>query len=74
MLISNKYKELSGRLDEATLRLWAAVEARYFGRGGVSMVAKAVGISRTTIYAGLAELDQAEAVPVGPSRSQVTDT
>lgn len=55
--IANKYQALSARLDEATLRLWAAVEARDLGRGGVSTVAKAVGISRTTIYAGLAELD-----------------
>jgi transposase len=58
-MIASKYQALSGRLDEATLRLWAAVEARQLGRGGVSLVAKAVGISRTTIYAGLAELDRA---------------
>ena len=56
-MIAGKYKALSVRLDEATLRLWAAVEACHLGRGGVSTVAKAVGISRTTIYAGLAELD-----------------
>jgi transposase len=56
-MIASKYKALSVRLDEATLRLWAAVEARHLGRGGVSTVAKAVGISRTTIYAGFAELD-----------------
>ncbi|MGH7261974.1 MAG: ISAzo13 family transposase, partial [Nitrospiraceae bacterium] len=57
--IASKYKALSGRLDEATRRRWVAVEARQLGRGGVSAVAKAVGISRTTIYAGLAELDRA---------------
>lgn len=57
-MIASKYKALSVRLDEATRRLWAAVEARQLGRGGVSIVAKAVGISRTTIYAGLAELDR----------------
>jgi hypothetical protein len=56
-MIASKYQALSERLDEATLRLWAAVEARQLGRGGVSIVAKAVGISRTTIYAGLAELE-----------------
>jgi transposase len=55
-MIEGKYQALEGRLDEATLRLWAAVEARGLGRGGVSMVAKALGISRTTIYAGLKEL------------------
>lgn len=56
-LIEAKYHALSGWLDEATLRIWAAVEARSIGRGGVSMVAEAIGMSRTTIYAGLAELE-----------------
>jgi len=54
--IEAKYKALSGRLDEATLRLWAATEAHSLGRGGVSTVAKAIGMSRTTIHAGLTEL------------------
>lgn len=54
--IADKYRALVGRLDEATLRWWAATEARSLGRGGVSAVAKACGISRTTIYAGLSEL------------------
>jgi transposase len=58
-LIRAKFKALSGRLDEATLRLWAAVEARMMGRGGVTAVATASGLSRTTIYAGLRELERA---------------
>jgi hypothetical protein len=57
--IEAKYQALSRRLDEATLRLWVATEARSLGRGGVSLVAKAAGVSRTTIYAGLAELEAA---------------
>jgi len=59
--IATKYRVLAGRLDEATLRLWAAVEARTLGRGGVSTVAKAIGMSRTTIYAGLEELGSTSA-------------
>ena len=59
--IEAKYRALAGRLDEATLRLWVATEARSLGRGGVSIVARAVGVSRTTVYAGLAELDDAAA-------------
>jgi transposase len=55
--VTEKYEALSDRLNEATLRLWAAVEARALGRGGVTTVAKASGLSRTTIYAGLRELD-----------------
>ncbi len=54
--IEAKYQALSGRLDEATLRMWAATEARSLGRGGISLVAKATGMSRTTIHAGLNEL------------------
>ncbi len=57
--IEAKYQALAARLDEATLRLWVAAEARSLGRGGVSLVANAVGVSRTTIYAGLAELEEA---------------
>ena len=60
--IEAKYLALAGRLDESTLRLWVAAEARSLGRGGVSVVAKAAGVSRTTVYAGLAELDR------GPAR------
>src|SRR3954453_13953060 len=55
--IEDKYRALAERLDEATLRLWAAVEARSLGRGGVSTVAKATGISRTTIYSDLKDLE-----------------
>ena len=58
-LVEAKFKALSHRLDEATLRLWAAAEARSLGRGGVSVVAKVAGLSRTTVYAGLAEIESA---------------
>ena len=58
-LLEAKFRALSGRMDEATLRLWAAAEARSLGRGGVSVVAKVAGLSRTTVYAGLAEIEAA---------------
>ena len=57
--VEAKYRALAARLDEATLRLWVAAEARSLGRGGVSVVAKAAGVSRTTVYAGLAEIEAA---------------
>lgn len=71
--IEAKYVALANRLDEATLRLWVATEARSLGRGGVSVVAKAAGVSRTTVYAGLAELERgpvrgAEALGVAQRR------
>jgi hypothetical protein len=42
--------------------MWAAAEAKSLGRGGVSTVAKAVGMSRTTIHAGLADIKKAVSV------------
>jgi len=69
-IIQAKYQALTGRLDEATLRLWAATEARSLGRGGVSLVAKAIGMSRTTVHAGLAELkaEESAATHAGDAR------
>jgi Rhodopirellula transposase DDE domain len=64
--IEDKYRALAERLDEATLRLWAAVEARTLGRGGVSTVAQAIGMSRTTIHAGLKELGSSPPVAATP--------
>ena len=51
-----KYKTLSERLDERSLRLCLASDALALGHGGISRLAKAAGVSRTTIHAGLREL------------------
>ena len=45
-------------MDERMRRQWAAAEARELGWGGVTLVARATGMSRTTITAGLRELAQ----------------
>jgi len=55
--LKEKYNSLKANLDERGLRLCAAADARFMGRGGVSSVARASGISRTTIHAGLKDLD-----------------
>ena len=55
--IRAKYVELLDDLDERGRRRWAAVEARALGRGGVTAVAAATGLSDRTIRTGLAELD-----------------
>jgi hypothetical protein len=51
--IQDKYNSLSPYLNEKTRRLWAAIEARSLGWGGISQVAVATGLSRTTIHAGI---------------------
>jgi transposase len=55
-VIAAKFAILSPLLDERARRLWAAVEARAIGRGGISQVAEATRLSRATIRAGLQEL------------------
>src|SRR3989442_8243872 len=54
--IAAKFAILRPLLDERARRLWAAVEARAIGRGGISRGAEATGLSRPTIRAGLQEL------------------
>ena len=54
--IRRKYRALVREMDERRRRQWAAAEAREVGWGGVSLVARATGLSRPTIIAGLREL------------------
>jgi Rhodopirellula transposase DDE domain len=62
--IKAKYASLEPVLDERARRLWAATEARAIGRGGITRVAEATGLSRVTIRAGLNELN----LPVTPAK------
>ncbi len=56
-LLGQKYISLHSILNERTLRLWCATEARAIGHGGIIKVHKATGISKPTIIKGLRELD-----------------
>ncbi len=58
--IRRAYEALRPEMDERMRRQWAAAEAHGLGYGGVTLVSRAVGLSRTTIAAGLAELDLAD--------------
>lgn len=65
-----KYRALRGVLDERGRRVWAAAEARSLRYGGVSLVAKATGLSRTTIHAGLRELQEGRRKRLEAGRSR----
>ena len=54
--IRHKYRMVAIELDERRRRQWAAAEARDVGWGGISLVARATGLSRPTIMVGLNEL------------------
>jgi hypothetical protein len=51
-----RFAQVASVLEERTRRLWAAAEAKAVGYGGVSLVARATGLTRPTIHAGLKEL------------------
>lgn len=54
--IRTRFESLSWALDERMRRLFAAAEASASGRGGITKVAQATGVSRRAIHAGLNEL------------------
>lgn len=81
--IRRKYRALKPELDERRRRQWAAAESRELGWGGVTIVAQATGLSRTTINAGKSELTRpakqraSEAIRVrrpGGGRRPLTET
>jgi DNA-binding phage protein len=59
--IHTRFAMLSPFLNERTRRLHTAAEAAALGRGGITTVARATGVSRRTIAAGLAELHAPQA-------------
>jgi hypothetical protein len=59
---------LSTVLDERGRRRFAAAEARSYGFGGVSVVARVTGMARSTIARGVEEIEQKPAIETGRVR------
>jgi Rhodopirellula transposase DDE domain len=80
--VGQRYALLAPSLDERRRRLVAAAEAVAWGWGGIRHVAKATGVSRRVIQAGIADLQapDAERLPVdrirraGGGRKRTVDT
>jgi transposase len=58
--IETRFQMLAPFLNERTRRLAVATEAAAIGRGGISLVARATGVSRRAIRAGLVQLRSPE--------------
>src|SRR3954469_13587440 len=72
--VRKKYELLRPIMNERMRRHWAASEALSLPRGGVTVVAQATGLSRTTISAGMRELRSeadSSVENVNPQRSRV---
>jgi hypothetical protein len=59
-VLAAKFGALLPHLDERQRRLMLGAEARWLGHGGIELVARASGISRKTVAAGVAELEAGE--------------
>lgn len=64
-----KYVSLAPVLTERSRRIWAATEAQALGHGGIAIVERATGISRSTIARGIRETRGAGA-PLDPERTR----
>ena len=59
-MIALKFAVLQNELNERQCRLWVASEAMCLGHGGVSLVSRATGLSRTTLHLGIRELESGD--------------
>jgi hypothetical protein len=66
--IRQKYQIFMGHLNERSRRIWAALEANALGYGGISLVARATGISRRAILVGINEAVANKSVAEGRIR------
>jgi transposase len=66
-MIKYRYERVAALLDERGRRAVAASEALALGRGGITAVARATGVSRKAIALGMREL-RGEVVPAAPGR------
>jgi hypothetical protein len=60
MQVKERYEVLKGVLNERSRRIWAAAEAKAIGKGGQILVARATGIHKNTVLAGMKEIRQSK--------------
>ena len=66
--VRRRFTVLEQVLDEKSRRLLVAAESKALGRGGISAVSRATGVSRQVIRQGLRELEQSPTPPAGRIR------
>jgi transposase len=69
-LISERHKILSPFFDEKSRRLMTAAESKVIGHGGIGIVSKSTGVSRTTISTGLKELNNPDLIETNRIRNK----
>jgi len=76
-LYKAKYDAIKSCLNEKGRRFWAAVEAKDYGYGGITVLTEATQLGRTTIHKGLKDLtlpiNQDRVREIGGGRKKLTD-
>lgn len=67
--LMQKFEAVWPHLDEHARRITAAAEAMAIGRGGISIVHRACGLSRPTITKGVREIEEHRILPPGRVRN-----
>ncbi len=69
-VLAAKFAVMRRVADERTWRVYLGSEARALGRGGIAVVARAAGVSETTVAAGVSEIDSGglDELPAGRVR------
>jgi hypothetical protein len=68
--LAAKFAVMRQVADERTWRVYLGSEARALGRGGIAAVARAAGVSETTVAAGVSEIEAGELEALAPGRSR----
>ena len=69
--LKRKYEMLAAHLDERAMRLCLGADAACIGHSGVSAVARAAGVSRTTVHAGMKVLREKESSNVDEAKTRI---
>ena len=69
-VLAAKFAVMRQVADERTWRVYLGSEARALGHGGIAVVARAAGVSETTVAAGVAEIEAGGLDGLPPGRSR----
>ena len=69
-VLAAKFAVMRKVADERTWRVYLGSEARALGRGGIVVVARAAGVSETTVAAGVSEIDAGGLEELPPGRAR----
>lgn len=69
--LRERYQQSAPSLNELQRRLWAASEAKKIGRGGITIVSKALRISPNTIRRGIQDIEAGQLAALTQANTRI---